>query len=131
MDKKKILIVEDDKSALESLRKLLVMSQFEVDGCLNSEKAVEAAKAFRPDIILLDLLMPVVGGLEVAGMLYREKETRGIPIIIISALGGYADIKKAYQSGVVGYFTKPYDYQKLLQEINKFISYKRAEENFY
>lgn len=59
MDKKKILIVEDDKSALESLRKLLVMSQFEVEGCLNSEKAVEATKAFRPDIILLDLLMPV------------------------------------------------------------------------
>lgn len=128
MDKKKILIVEDDKPALESLKKLLIMSEFEVEGCWDSKKAAEISKVFKPDIILLDLLMPVVGGLEVAEMLYNDKETRGIPIIIVSALGGYADIKKAYQSGVVGYFTKPYDYHKLLEEINKFISYKKAKK---
>ena len=55
-------------------------------------------------------------------MLNSDKETRGIPIIVVSALDKEADIKKAYRLGVVGYITKPYDLNKLLQEINKAIS---------
>ncbi|MFH1856179.1 MAG: response regulator [Candidatus Omnitrophota bacterium] len=128
MDKKKIFIVEDDKAALESLKKLLLMSGFAVDGSLESKEAVGKIQSFAPNLILLDLLMPNLGGMEIAQMLYENPETRGIPIIITSALGGYNDIKKAYKTGVVGYFTKPYDYEKLLREINKFIEYKKNDK---
>ena len=59
-------------------------------------------------------------------MLNSDKETRGIPIIVVSALDKEVDIKKAYRLGVVGYITKPYDLNKLLQEINKAISDKES-----
>lgn len=122
--KKKIFIVEDDKPALESLQKLLNLSGFDAKGSSAPKEAVSAIKAFQPSLILLDLLMPHIGGMELAELLQKEPETRTIPIIVISALGGYADIQKAYKSGVVGYFTKPYDYKKLVEEINKFINYR-------
>lgn len=125
MDKKRILIIDDDKVVLESLRKLLELHSFEVLAVQEAREAFSKTKFFGPDVILLDLLMPRLGGLEVCEMLNSDKETQGIPIIVVSALDKEADIKKAYHLGVVGYITKPYDLNKLLQEINKAISYKQ------
>ena len=128
MDKKKILIVDDDKAALESLRRLLELHSCEVLAIQDAGEAFPKTKSFKPDVILLDLLMPRLGGLEVCEMLNSDKETQGIPIIVVSALDKEADIKKAYRLGVVGYLTKPYDLNKLLQEINKAISCKQEKQ---
>jgi CheY-like chemotaxis protein len=73
-------------------------------------------------VVLLDLLMPDIGGFEICHIIDADIEIKGIPIIIISALSGYTDIKNAYELGVVGYFTKPYDYNKLVNEINKIVA---------
>ena len=62
--------------------------------------------------------------LEICEMLNNDRQTQGIPIIVVSALVKEADIKKAYQLGIVGYITKPYDFQNLLHEINKAITSK-------
>jgi two-component system sensor histidine kinase/response regulator len=70
--------------------------------------------------------MPAIGGLEVCEMLNNDKDTNGIPVIIISALTKEEDIKKAYRLGVVGYKTKPYDFSELLKEINKTIAFKEG-----
>ena len=128
MDKKKILIIDDDKVVLESLRRLLELHSYEALAVQEAGEAFSKAKSFNPDVILLDLLMPRLGGLEICEMLNSDKETRGIPIIVVSALDKEADIKKAYRLGVVGYITKPYDLNKLLQEINKAISYKQEKQ---
>ena len=122
--KKKVFIADDDEAALISLKKLLNLSGFEVEGISKPKEAITVIKSFKPDIILLDLLMPGLGGLEICEMLNEDKQTQGIPIIAVSALGGYTDIQKAYKSGVVGYFTKPYDYEKLVEEMNKILAYK-------
>ena len=127
MDKKKILIIDDDKVVLESLRRLLELHSYEALAVQEAGEAFSKAKSFNPDVILLDLLMPRLGGLEICEMLNSDKETRGIPIIVVSALDKEADIKKAYRLGVVGYITKPYDLNKLLQEINKAIAYKQED----
>ncbi|HBU08942.1 MAG TPA: hypothetical protein DEA99_07170, partial [Candidatus Omnitrophica bacterium] len=95
------------------------MHSYEALAVQEAGEAFSKAKSFNPDVILLDLLMPRLGGLEICEMLNSDKETRGIPIIVVSALDKEADIKKAYRLGVVGYITKPYDLNKLLQEINK------------
>jgi two-component system chemotaxis response regulator CheY len=124
MATRKIFIADDDEVVLDSLGKLLRLSGFEVESTKDSREAVSRIKSSRPDIILLDLLMPHLGGLEICEMLNQDPQTQGIPIIIISAIGGYTDIKKAYKLGVVGYFTKPYDFQELLKEISKDIYYK-------
>ena len=116
-DKKRIFIADDDEVVLESLKKLLELSDFAVGATLNSKEVITKIKSFKPDLILLDLLMPNPGGFEICQMLNSDKETSDIPIIVISALGGQADIKKAYRLGVIGYITKPYDFQFLLGEI--------------
>ncbi len=123
-DKKKIIIVDDDKAVLESLEKLLVLSGFEALSTQDSREAVSKIKAFKPNIILLDLLMPHLGGLEICEILNADKETQGIPILVLSALDKEVDIKKAYYLGVVDYITKPYDFQDLLRKINKAVFYK-------
>lgn len=122
--KKKIFIVDDDEAALISLKKLLLMSGFEVEATTNPREAASLIKAFNPHLILLDLLMPHLGGLEICEILNTDKMTQAIPVIIVSALGGYADIKKAFHLGVIGYITKPYDFSVLLKEINKALVYK-------
>lgn len=124
MDKKRIFIADDDLVNLNSLQKLLVLSGYEVQVTPNPKEVLSMIKSFQPHLILLDLLMPGLGGLEICEMLNEDEKTRGIPIIVVSALGGLADIKKAYRLGIVNYITKPYDFKKLLEEINKAIAYK-------
>ena len=125
--KKRIFIIDDEEIIVKSLKELLTLSDFEAEATMQAKDILRMVKAFRPHLILLDLLMPHVGGLEVCEMLNNDKETQGIPIIVVSALDKEADIKKAYHGGVVGYVTKPYDFTKLVQEINKAIAYKEEK----
>ena len=126
-DKKRIFVADDDEVIVESLGKLLTISGFEVSFTKNPKEVIPKIKTFKPDLILMDLLMPGLGGIELCEILNGDKETEGIPIIVISALAGQSDIRKAYQLGVVGYVTKPYDFSGLLEEINKAISYKKGD----
>ncbi|MBU1998944.1 MAG: response regulator [Candidatus Omnitrophica bacterium] len=125
-DKKRIFIADDDIIALDSLKKLLEISGYVVQAVSNAKDILTAIKAFNPHIILLDLLMPSIGGLEICQMLNQEPKTQGIPIIVISGLSGFADIEKTYKMGVLNYITKPYDFNKLLQEIKKIIASKEG-----
>lgn len=120
-DRKKIFVVDDDEAALISLKKLLVLSGFEVEAAQDAKGVFQKIKVFKPNIIILDLLMPNMGGLEVCQMLNEDKETCGIPIFVVSGLNSPVDQKSAYRLGVCNYFTKPYDFNKLLEEINKAI----------
>lgn len=126
-NKKKIFIADDDEAVLTSLRKLLQKSGFDVVSVQDAQLVLSSLKTFKPDLILLDLLMPNLGGFEICELINNEKSLRGTPIIIISALRGYTDIKRAYQLGVIGYVTKPYDFTKLLDKINKALLYKDAK----
>lgn len=123
-NKKKIFIADDDELALDSLKKLLVLAGFDVEATQKAKDVFSMIKDFKPDLIILDLLMPNLGGLEICQMLNQDEETKGIPIIVVSGLSGITDIKKAYKLGVINYFTKPYDFDKLLKEINKALNYK-------
>ncbi|MFA5147376.1 MAG: response regulator [Candidatus Omnitrophota bacterium] len=125
-EKKRIFIADDEETILTSLKKLFELSGFEVDTSRESKNVLAMVKAFKPHVILLDLLMPGMGGFEICELLNKDEDTQKVPIIIISALADDVDIKKAFKMGVVGYFTKPFDYQKLLYEVNKAIAYKET-----
>lgn len=124
-NKKRILIIDDDPAALSSLKELLALSGYAVETIQETKgDIIHRIKASMPNLILLDLLMPHLGGFEVCELLNKDKETQGIPVVIVSALVKDADIKRAYLLGVIGYVSKPYDFSKLLQEINKALTYK-------
>jgi CheY-like chemotaxis protein len=125
--KKRILIIDDERIIIDSLKYFFEDKGYEVAVDIDARNIVESARSFKPDIILLDLRLPKVGGIEACQMLSKDPQTNGIPIIIVSALVKMADIREAYKAGVVGYFTKPYDLQQLYGEVEKAIVYKRGE----
>jgi len=124
----KILIIDDEADFAFFLKKSLEAGgEFQVEAFNDARNVVEKVRLFAPDLILLDLMMPDIGGFEVCEMLNKDPVTQAIPIVIISALGGYTDIKKAYNLGVIGYLTKPFDLEQVKQEIHKALSYKEKE----
>ncbi|UCD14895.1 MAG: response regulator [Candidatus Omnitrophota bacterium] len=128
-ENKRILLVEDEESLAQTIKlNLEIAGQYEVQILLNAKDILSVVNKFRPDIILLDLLLPEIGGIEVCQMLNKDVVGRGIPIIVLSALDKDADIRKAYKLGVVDYFIKPIDMQKLVVSIEKHIKYKKSEE---
>jgi len=125
---KRILIIDDEEDFARFIKKDLEQTGEVMAEMLNDAKDVlKGVKLFMPDLILLDLVMPDIGGLEVCEILNNDKDTQEIPIIIVSALGGYTDIKRAYKLGVIGYLTKPFDFAQLLDEVRKALSRKEGK----
>lgn len=125
---KKILVVDDEVDFSFFLKKSLESGgEFRVEAFNDAKNIVEKVRLFAPDLVLLDLMMPDVGGFEVCEMLNRDPATQAIPIVIISALGGYTDIKRAYNLGVIGYLTKPFDLEQVKKEIQRVLSFKEKE----
>jgi twitching motility two-component system response regulator PilH len=121
----RILIIDDDEIVCYGVKNILGKEGYEVMALLNAKDIIANVKKFKPDIILLDLYMPSIGGIEVCKMLNEDPVLKDIPIIILSALDKRPDKLKAYQQGVVEYLVKPIDREVLLAKIAKFLKYKR------
>ncbi len=100
----KILIVEDDQFLSKMYPTKMEIEGFETDIALNGKEALEKYSTFKPDLILLDLMLPVMNGFEFMEVLKKKKNKT--PIVIISNLGQDVDIQKAMDLGAVGYFVK-------------------------
>ncbi|MBN2831010.1 MAG: response regulator [Candidatus Omnitrophica bacterium] len=124
MAKKRIFIADDQSEVLSLLKDFLTTNNFDVMTCKESKNVLRLIRSFKPHLILLDLLMPDLGGFEVCEILNNEPETRGIPIIVISGLSDSLDIKKAYKLGVVDYLVKPFSLDSMLNKINQAIANK-------
>ncbi len=127
MAKKKIFIADDQEDILSLLKEFLTNHDFEVMILKEPKNILSAVISFKPDLILLDLLMPDLGGFEICEILNKNLETREIPIIIITGFGNLADVKKAYSLGAVGYFVKPFSLEDLFAKITKTITNKEKK----
>lgn len=122
--KKRIFVVDDQEEVLSLLKDYLSGVGFEVMVCKEPKNVLSSINSFKPELILLDLLMPDLGGFEICEILNNDPQTQGIPIIIISGLGDSVDIKKASKLGVVGYLVKPFSLATLSKEILKALANK-------
>ena len=122
MGKKKILIVDDDKDVLSVLEKRLTAEKYSVITANNGQDAIILAKAQRPDLIILDIIMPGIDGAEVAGKLREDPETRNIPVIFLTCMLTPEE-EKQKRHHVAGniFIAKPYDIKELLSEIKKIV----------
>ena len=127
MIKKKIFIADDQEDILTLLKEFLTGHDFEVMILKEPKNILSAVISFKPDLILLDLLMPDLGGFEICEILNKNLETREIPIIIITGFGNLADVKKAYSLGAVGYFVKPFSLADLFAKIIKTLNNKEKK----
>lgn len=120
-EKKKVLIVEDDALLSQVLNKNLIDEGFELLIVENGLEVFDAAEKFKPDIILLDLILPGLDGFAVLKKLKSEESTKKIPVAIISNLSSASDVKSARVLGAETYFIKA---NIQLEKIIKFVKSK-------
>jgi len=120
MEKKKIMIVDDEVTFLQMVKLNLEQAgNYEVMTLSSAKDILAQVEKFKPDIMVLDLIMPVIGGLEVCDMLNAHPVGKNTPIIVLTALDKDADKLKAYKKGVVNYLVKPIETEKLVAAIEK------------
>ena len=112
-----ILIVEDEPSLVELLRYNLEKADFEVQTARDGEEALVAIDERRPDLVLLDWMLPMTSGLEVCRRIRRQPETRDLPIVMLTARGEEADRVRGLESGADDYVTKPFSPNELIARV--------------
>ncbi len=118
--KKKILIVEDNRRLL-NLYQLALKKSFDIILAYNGKEAVEMALSQHPDLILMDVMMPEMDGLEAVSRLKEDPATASIPVILLTAKSQRIDIFEGYVSGADDYISKPFTGAQLLNGINQYL----------
>ncbi|QWC57704.1 response regulator [Erythrobacter sp. 3-20A1M] len=113
----RILIADDDPILVELVRFRLEGGGHKVIVAENGEEALEKITAEMPDLVVLDSMMPIVSGPEVLSTMKADPETRGIPVLMLTARRGESDIVAAIKSGAAEYLTKPFIPQELLVRV--------------
>jgi len=117
----KLLVVEDEGELLEFLKMRLEANGYEVIGACDGKEGFEKAVKEKPDLILLDLMLPKVDGYWVCNLLKKDKRYDMIPIIILTAKSGAEHSKLAKECGADFYMTKPFEIEELLSKIASLI----------
>lgn len=117
MASESILVVEDEEDIQELVRYNLAKEGYRVMTVVSGEEAMDAAGSKVPDLVLLDLMLPGIDGLEVCRRLKGESETHGIPVVILSAKGEESDIVAGLELGAEDYITKPFSPRVLIARI--------------
>jgi len=117
---KAILIVEDDPRQLRLIRDLLKLSGYVTIEATDGEKGVELAKAKKPDLILMDIMMPKMDGYTACREIKLDKATKAIPVVMLTSVDFQLNKELAKDIGADGYITKPLDRQKLLDVMHRF-----------
>ena len=119
---KTILIIEDEPKNLKLLRDLLQRFQYDTLEATDGEQGVELARARNPDLILMDIMMPKMDGLEATRILKADTITRHIPIIALTSYAMKGDRERTLEAGCDGYIAKPVDIQEVLKTVAHFLS---------
>ena len=117
----KVLLVEDNEESREGLSRYLRRKGYEILLAVDGRQGVEVARAAVPDLILIDLSLPVLDGWEATRQLKAGSVTRGIPVIALTAHAMAGDREKALEAGCDDYDTKPIEFPRLLTKIESLL----------
>jgi twitching motility two-component system response regulator PilH len=117
MDIRTVLVVDDSPTDLHLLSGMLTKNGYTVITAGSGEEAIERAKADRPDLVLLDIVMPGMNGFETTRALSKDPQTESIPVLIVSTKGQETDRVWGMRQGAKGYLVKPVDEQTLIGKI--------------
>ena len=125
----KILIVEDDTLISNMYKEIFTFDSFEVEIANDGQEGLDKARNFKPNIILLDIMMPKMNGLEVLTNLKADPETKTIPVVMLTNLAGENDAKAALTQGAVKYIVKSqYDPKQISEMVKQILAgYTRDE----
>ena len=105
---KRVLLVEDEPNIVESLRFLLCRAGFDVDVQMNGREGLNAARDMPPDVLILDVMLPEINGIEVLRQLRADDPGRALPILMLTAKGQREDRERAIEAGADLFLTKPF-----------------------
>jgi DNA-binding response OmpR family regulator len=125
----KILVVDDEEVNVDFFQLMLGKLGFDVAVAYDGEEALERLKESRPDIILLDLIMPKINGFELTEILKASDETRDIPIIILTAIDDIKEKVDMLELGIEDYITKPFNFIEVLARIRSILRSKDLRED--
>jgi len=117
MDKKKILVVDDELNIRVALQDLLGANNYEVELAVDGQEGIEKAETTHPDLILLDIMMPKLSGLELLKKLKTSTKEAHVPIIILSAKSDVESLNEAMWNYADKYITKPYQPEEILDSV--------------
>lgn len=118
---KKILLVDDSATVLMMERMILASERVDLITAKNGVEAQQMAKRERPDLILMDIVMPELNGLDACKAIRDDPDTRDIPIILVTTRGETASIEKGYENGCNDYVTKPVNSSELLRKVRSYL----------
>jgi len=124
--KERILIIEDDKAIVRVLERSLIYEGYEVDTAFNGERGLELAQEKTPDLIVLDLMLPGMDGLEVTEKIRKDSN---LPILMLTARGGLDDRVQGLDSGADDYMVKPFELEELLARIRSLLRRSQSERS--
>ncbi len=122
MNKKKILIVDDEPDNLTLTSMRLKSFGYETLTAANGYEAVKIIKEQKPDLLLLDLVIPIVYGTELCRHIKNDEQLKHIPIILFTAFDDIMTAKKAEELGASGYITKPFDAEELIDKVEQVLA---------
>jgi DNA-binding response OmpR family regulator len=117
----KILTIEDTADIRRLIRMTLEFQGYEVIEASEGVQGLNLARSQKPDLILLDVMMPGIDGLDVARQLSDDPLLRRIPVIMLSAMGAASDIRAGLQAGVKAYLVKPFSPRELLDKVSRLL----------
>jgi two-component system cell cycle response regulator DivK len=118
---KRILVVEDQEDNMQILRDVLVSADYQVSEAQNGEEALAAVASQRPDLILMDIQLPVMDGYEATRRIKADAATRSIPVIAITSYALGSDEQRAREAGCDDFVPKPYSPRELLAKIRGYL----------
>ena len=126
MEKKKLLMIVDDEEHFLKITKINLekTNKYKVMTLSNAKDIITQVQTFRPDVILLDILMPKIDGVKVCKMLNKDPRGKKIPIIVLSALDTDKDKLMMYKLGIVDFLVKPIEKDELISKIEKALLFK-------
>jgi CheY-like chemotaxis protein len=121
----RVLIADDNPQGVELLEAYLSETDYDVQTAADGEETLQKVKAWQPDLILLDVMMPRISGFEVCKRLRANAATRDIAVLMITALDQHSDINRAVEAGSDGFLTKPINKKDLLVHVHAALQSRR------
>ena len=120
-EKKKILVVEDEQELVKAIQIRLGQAGYEVLFAYDGMEALDKARKEKPDLIILDLMLPKMDGYKVSALLKRDEKYKKIPIIMLTARAQDSDEKLGFEVGADAYITKPFQHEIVLAKISELL----------
>ena len=128
MNEKTVMIIEDEEDAAELFAEMMRVSGYRVVKTSKSAPAIEMMTAEKPDVILLDIMMPEISGLDILRQMRRDPALANIPVVVVTAKGMPADIKNGMEAGASTYLTKPVGFLDLKEAVARALGSQKPSD---